>query len=39
METVIGEVLSDIDDLYDEAGSESVRFTVENGIITGVSND
>lgn len=39
METVIGEVLSDIDDLYDEAGPESVRFTVENGIITGVSND
>jgi len=39
METVIGEVLSDIDDLYDEAGSESVRLTVENGIITGVSND
>ena len=39
METVIGEVLSDIDDLYDEAGLESVRFTVENGIITGVSND
>ena len=36
METVIGEVLSDIDD---EAGSESVRLTVENGIITGVSND
>lgn len=39
METVIGEVLSDIDGLYDEISTESVRLTVENGIITGVSND
>lgn len=39
METVIGEVLSDIDDFYEESGPESVRLTVENGIITGVSND